>query len=293
MATIPSPTRLRGADAEIEYPTGDGRPMGETPLHRDNLITAVRTLERYFADQPLAYVSGNMFVYYEKGNRHKHVSPDVFVALGVPKDTPRDAYYIWEEGHGLDFVVELTSKSTQGEDLDDKMSIYQDDMPVREYFLFDPKGEYLEPPVQGYRLREGKYTRIEMVEGRLPSEVLGLHLEGDGAWLRFYDPATGRWLPTPEEREAALEAERDLAAADRRRAETERQRAETERQRAETERQRAEAEREQERTARERAEAERERLAAELRGSGGELARLRQELDELRRRFGEPPPHDG
>src|SRR5487761_1355758 len=194
MATIPSPTRLRGADAEIEYPTGDGRPMGETPLHRDNLITAVRTLERYFADQPLAYVSGNMFVYYEKGNRHKHVSPDVFVALGVPKDTPRDAYYIWEKGHGLDFVVELTSKSTQGEDLDDKMSIYQDEMPVPEYFLFDPKDEYLDPPLQGHRLREGKYVPIEMVDDRLPSEALGLHHERDGEWLRFYNPVTGGWL---------------------------------------------------------------------------------------------------
>src|SRR5215469_3477932 len=123
MATIPSPPRLLGAEAEIDYPTGDGRPMGETPLHRDNLIIAVRTLERYFATQPLVYVSGNMFVYYEKGNRHKHVSPDVFVALGVAKNKPRDAYFIWEEDHGLDFVVELTSKTTKDEDLVDKMSI--------------------------------------------------------------------------------------------------------------------------------------------------------------------------
>src|SRR5487761_1679619 len=275
MATIPLPPRLFGADAEVEYPSGDGRPMGETPLHRDNLITAVRTLERHFADQPLVFVSGNMFVYYEKGNRHKHVSPDVFVAIGVPKDTPREHYLIWEEGHGLDFVVELTSRTTKEEDLDDKMSIYQDEMPVPEYFLFDPKGEYLDPPLQGHRLREGKYARIEMVEGRLPSEVLGLHLERDGAWLRFYNPATGRWLPTPEEREAALEAERDRAEAERERERQERQRAEADRQRAEAERQRAEA--------------ERERLSSELEESGEELERLRKELEEWRRHFGERP----
>ncbi len=289
MATIPSPPRLLGADAEIEYPTGDGRPLGETPIHRDNLITAVKTLDRHFADEPLVYVSGNMFVYYEKGNRRKHVSPDVFVALGVPKDKPRDAYFIWEEGHGLDFVVELTSKSTQGEDLDDKMSIYQDEMPVPEYFLFDPKGEYLDPPLQGHRLREGKDVPIEMVQGRLPSEVLGLHLERDGEWLRFHNPGTGLWLPTPEEREAALEAERELAETERERERMARQRAEAERERAEAERERAVAERE-------RAVAERERLAGALEGSGKELERLRKELEEWRRRFGErsgdPPPRE-
>src|SRR5487761_1866566 len=201
---------------------------------------------------------------------------------GVPKDKPRDAYFVWDEAHGPDVVIELTSKSTQGEDLDDKMSIYQDEMPVPEYFLFDPKGEYLDPPLQGHRLREGKYARIEMVEGRLPSEVLGLHLERDGAWLRFYNPATGRWLPTPEEREAALEAERDRAEAERERERQERQRAEADRQRAEAERQRAEAERQ-------RAEAERERLSSELEESGEELERLRKELEEWRRHFGERP----
>jgi hypothetical protein len=90
MATIPSPPHVLAADAEIDYPTGDSRPLGETPLHRDNLLTAVKTLERHFADEPLVYVSGNMFVYYEKGNRRKHVSPDVFVAVGVPKYLPNN-----------------------------------------------------------------------------------------------------------------------------------------------------------------------------------------------------------
>lgn len=276
MATIPSPIpspRLLNDEAEIDYPSGDGQPMGETPIHRDNLITAVRTLERYYAGQPMVYVSGNMFVYYERGNRRKHVSPDVFVALDVPKDKPRDSYLIWEEGHGLDLVIELTSRSTKEEDIDDKMAIYRDEMPVREYFLFDPKGEYLDPPLQGHRLRGGNYVPIEMVDGRLPSEVIGLHLERDGAWLRFYNPATGLWLPTPEEREAALERAHE-------RAETDRQRAEADRQREQAARERAEAEGK-------RAEAERKRLAAELEDSGKEVERLRQELEEWRRRFDE------
>ena len=253
MATIPIPPHSIGTDDESDYPTGDGRPLAETPIHRDNLLDAVKILQRFFADNSQAYVSGNMFVYYEKGNRRKHVSPDVFVALGVPKNKPRDAYFVWQEAHGPDVVIELTSKSTRDEDLDEKMTIYQDRMPVPEYFLFDPKDEYLDPPLQGHRLRQGKYVPIEMVDGRLPSEVLGLHLERDGEWLRFYDPATGLWLPTPEEREAVLEVRRERAEAER-----------------------------------ERAEAERERLAAELHASAGELERLRQEVAQWRRRFGEP-----
>ena len=264
MATIPSPPRLLEAEAEINYPTGDGAPVGKTPLHRDNLLIAVKTLERHFADQPLVYVSGNMFVYYEKGNRRKHVSPDVFVAVGVPKNLPnkkrRKAYYVWLEPHGPDIVIEMTSQSTRDEDVDDKMSIYQDEMPVPEYFLFDPEAEYLDPPLQGHRLREGKYVPIEMVQGRLPSEVLGLHLEGDGEWLRFYNPATGRWILTPDE---LLLEEQTL----RKRAEAERKHAEAERKRAET---------------------ERKRLADELQASTGEVERLRQELEEWRRRGKQP-----
>ncbi|HET6882229.1 MAG TPA: Uma2 family endonuclease [Pirellulales bacterium] len=251
MATIPIPPYRLGTDAEGDYPTGDGKPLAETPLHRDNLIAAVKILQRFFAEDALAYVSGNMFVYYERGNRRKHVAPDVFVALGVPKDKPRDAYFVWQEAHGPDVVIELTSKSTSDEDLDEKMSIYQDQMPVSEYFLFDPRSEYLDPPLQGHRLRDGKYAPIEMVEGRLPSEVLGLHLERDGEWLRFYDPATDCWLPTPEEREAALESQLDRTEVECKRA-----------------------------------EAERERLSAELQGSSQEIERLRRELEDWRRRFG-------
>ncbi|HEX7376636.1 MAG TPA: hypothetical protein VF278_05960, partial [Pirellulales bacterium] len=83
MSTIPTSPLAFGADLKRDYPTGDGKPVGETPIHRDNLLDGVRTLQLYFADSPLVYVSGNMFVYYEEGNPRKHVSPDVFVAFGV------------------------------------------------------------------------------------------------------------------------------------------------------------------------------------------------------------------
>src|SRR5262249_16327325 len=152
------------------------------------------------------YVSGNMFLYYVEGNPRRHVSPDVFVVHGIPGARGRRRYLVWEEGEGPDVVIEITSPSTRREDLVGKVALYRDVVRVREYFLFDPFEEYLEPSLQGYRLRGGQYVRIRPVAGRVPSKLLGLHLEREGWLLRLYDPETGRWLPTPPEEGAAYKA---------------------------------------------------------------------------------------
>src|SRR5262249_45003179 len=101
----------------------------------------------------------------------------------------------------------LTSKSTRREDQITKLELYRDILKVKEYFLFDPHGDYLDPRLQGYRLRGGDYIRIRPVKGRLPSRVLGLHLERAGNVLRLYDPRTDRWLPTPAEELSRLRRE--------------------------------------------------------------------------------------
>ncbi len=222
MATVFRPP----LETDIEYPCSDGRPMGETPFHVRNLSNALFTLDVWFGNDPNVYVAGNMFVYYERGDRHKHLSPDVFVVHGVPKTPERPCYLVWQEGKGPDCAIEFTSASTKAEDLDDKFELYRDVLKVREYFLFDPEEEYLEPSLQGFRLVDDQYVRIEAVDGRLPSEVLGLHLERDGWRLRFYDTAKKKWLPTIwEEMEARQEAE---AARQRAEAENERLRRELE-----------------------------------------------------------------
>lgn len=193
MATLSPPARLGNPD----YPTSDGKPMAETDYHYKALRDAREALDLYFASDPQVYVTGNLLLFYEPGNKRRHVSPDVMVVKGVSKGE-RLNYIVWEEGKGPDVVIELTSSSTRREDRKKKFQLYQDVLKVQEYFLCDPLFDYLRPPLQGYRLDEGKYVRIEPVSGRrLPSEVLGLHLEQEGTRLRFYDPAAGRWLPTP------------------------------------------------------------------------------------------------
>jgi Uma2 family endonuclease len=192
----------------IDYPTSDGQPMAETPLHMRILINLIETLVAWFAGDSMVYVWGNMFLYYEEGDAGKNVSPDVMVIKGVPKDKFRDTFKVWEEGGKTpNAIIEVTSKTTRENDEVDKFYLYQDILRVEEYFLFDPRADYLKPPLKGYRLVKGKYQPIKAVAGRLPSKVLGLHLERNGQELRFYDPRTGEWLPTPAEARASAEAE--------------------------------------------------------------------------------------
>lgn len=182
-----------------DYPTSDGRPMAETDWHRDLMLQLIATLQTHYAAEPDIYVSGNLLVFYEPGNKRRHVSPDVFVVHGVPKGS-RPNYLIWEEGKAPEVVIELTSKTTRKEDLDKKFKLYRDVMKVKEYFLFDPREDYLEPSMQGYRLVGGVYRPIRMKDGRMPSRILAMHLERDGDELRLWNPETGRWLPTESER---------------------------------------------------------------------------------------------
>ena len=205
--------------SRITYPTTDGKPMAETDIHRRLMTTLIETLEAFYIDEPLVYVTGNLLLFYEEGNKRKHVSPDVFVVRGVGKHL-RENYLLWEEGHPPRLVIELTSSSTRKEDTSKKFESYRDVLKVREYFLFDPRGDYLTPSMQGWRLRGGVYHPIRPVEGRLPSLTTGLHLEREGDQLRLWNPATSAWLPTPHEAHdrdvlARQAAERQLADAQR------------------------------------------------------------------------------
>jgi Uma2 family endonuclease len=202
MATV-SESALRKT---LPYPTSDGKPMAETDWHRILMIDLIQTLENWFADDPKVYVSGNLLMFYVPGDRRRHLSPDVFVVKGVPKHK-RLYYLVWEEKKGPDIVIELTSKSTRNEDLKKKFELYQGILEVSEYFLFDPLGDYLKPPLQGFRLQDGKYEPIAPAKNRLPSQTLRLHLERDGENLRLYNPKSGQWLRTPAEDRQQTRAE--------------------------------------------------------------------------------------
>ena len=275
-----------------DYPTSDGKPMAETDHHRALMMVLIETLDDWFLADPQVYVSGNLLIFYEKGNKRRHVSPDVFVVRGVPK-AYRPNYLMWEE-KTPNVVIELTSKTTRKTDTDKKWELYEQVLKVKEYYLFDLLEDYLKPPFQGYRRVRGKFRPIEFVDGRLPSEQLGLHLERDGTQLRLWDPVRHERVPTPAEvraretRRAYEEAERANIEAERANSEAERANSETERANTEALRARLEAERadreaELAREQRERAEREAERAAR----AEAELARYRQKFT------GFPPQPNG
>jgi Uma2 family endonuclease len=185
--------------------------MAETDLHRRLMMDLIETLDERFANDPRVYVSGALLLFYEEGNRRKHLAPDVFVVFGIEKK-PRDHYLMWLEGKGPDVVIEVTSKTTRREDQTKKRGLYQDVLRVPEYFQIDPTEDYLTPPLQGHRLVHGRYEPIEAVDGLLPCAALGLLLERDGPRLHLVDPANGLRLRPPRER--ATEAEARLAASE-------------------------------------------------------------------------------
>ena len=209
----------------VDYPDSDGQPVAETDFQRIPLWYANDVLARHFRDRNDVYVSANMFVYFEEGNPKAVVAPDVFVVLGA-RDQRRRSYKVWEEPKGPDFVLEITSHSTRSADQGPKRRVYEA-LGVREYWLFDPTGDYLVPPLQGLRLSAGRYVRLPSstsrdgsLSGR--SEVLGLDLRAARGQLRLHDPATGRDLPSSEELEEHVEQEaRARRAAEARVAELE------------------------------------------------------------------------
>jgi Uma2 family endonuclease len=185
------------------YPESDGKPKAETDVHRNLLADLVFSLENYFQPQPDVYVSGNLLVYYVEGNPAKCFAPDVFVVRGVPKGQRR-IYKLWEEGVVPQIVIELTSRKTWKEDLQTKWELYRE-LGVQEYFIFDPKYDYLDEALVGYRLENGKYADLEIKDRRVKSEVLKLELIDTGETLRPFDPTTDQFLPNARESAAAYQ----------------------------------------------------------------------------------------
>ena len=218
----PAATRPRRPPV-VHFPESDGKPMSETARHYWVSVDFAMVLRDRHAGRADAYVGGNMFMYFREGDPLAVVSPDLFVTYGVAKEPLRDTWKVWEEGKAADFVMEVTSKSTRREDEVKKKAIYER-LEVKEYWQFDPTGDYLDPILKGRRLGpEGEYRDLplEARDGGLGrySEVLGLDLRLEDGRLRFFDPEQGEYLLTPDEQRRALqaiEAQRDAAQSGRR-----------------------------------------------------------------------------
>ena len=267
------------------YLTSDGQPVAEYDINLQQMTNSILSLKVWYGDRAV-YVGANNYIHYKKGDFNRHVSPDCYVVFGVPNGL-RENYKSWENGGKIPAIVfEFTSKKTAIEDQDKKFEIYEQFLRVPEYILFDPNGDYLRPPFQGWRLDEaGNYQRIPLENGRLYSEQLDMFMEIRSGDIRFIDAKTGASLRTPAEEAQQRVQEKARADYEERARQQAELRAEQETQRAEQETQRAEQEAlraEQEIQARQQAEIRvseetRLRLEAEARTAAllAELAALR------------------
>ena len=183
------------------YPSSDGLPLAENDWQLEAILDAVSVLKIRYRDRSDVYVSGDLLIYYEEGNPRKSVAPDVFVVFGAASHK-RNVYKLWEEPKAPDFVLEVASENTWREDLGRKRALYAE-LGVREYWLFDPRDEYFDPPLQGLVLRDRDYYALPaLVENgarQIRSEVLGLDLRADRGVLSYRDTATGEHLKTLSE----------------------------------------------------------------------------------------------
>ncbi len=230
----------------VFYPETDGEPLPDGFEQESVFLQVMPVLRTYFKSRREAIVSGDTFMYYEQGNPQVRIAPDCYVALGVTDEAilPYNSYLTWHVGKVPDFALEIASRGTARQDLEDKRELYAE-IGIGEYWRYDatPDSAYYGEPLVGEQLVDGRYVRLPVqhapdgqVQGHSP--VLALDLCWQAGRLLFFSPATGEYLRDLDEAEDA----REQAEVDRRRESVARQQAEDALQLSESARERAEAE---------------------------------------------------
>lgn len=212
----------------------------------------VAVIKWFFSGKRVGVVS-NVNFYQTDNPLEPSISPDIAVVDGLVVKLPEiqgtTSYYIGADGPPPRIVIEIASKETWKQDLEEKPAKYYA-MGVTEYFVYDPT----EQPVWtrqwrsynrliGWR-RNSHLGQFELLPkdklGRLWSEELESWLMVEPEGLRLYTADNGLRLTEAEAHQLRAEVERQIAETERRRAEEERQRAEEAQRIALVERQRAE-----------------------------------------------------
>ena len=206
---------------ELRLPSSEEEPVPSNTHQAVAIEEGFGSLRLHFRGRRDVFVGADQFLYWDpaydpsKKCGKPPAAPDLYVAFGVV-NRHRSSYVMWEEGKPPDFVLEVVSPSSRGRDTREKPGIYAK-IGVPEFFLYDPEDESeptlsgLGPALSGFELRGGpggKYRPLPTE--RLPCGVVGVRSKVlglcvcvkptgpeplDGA-LRWYDPATGEFLPT-------------------------------------------------------------------------------------------------
>ena len=274
---------------ELRLPSCEDDPVPQSAGQLFIIVDSLDSLQRHWRRQDV-FVGSDQFIYWDpaydsrKNPVNPPPAPDLYVAFGVANRL-RPVYVVWEEGKPPDFVLEVVSPSSRRRDKEEKQVLYAK-MGVPEFFLYDPESE--EVPLRGFELRNGAYARLpqerlaeDMVGVR--SKVLGLCVcakpsapESIHGSLCWYDPATGKFLPTRHEMADDIEQAKARIDAEKTRADAAENRAEVAENRAEAAENRVDAAERGHAVEKTRADSEKTRADAAER----ELARLRLRLEE-------------
>ena len=183
------------------------------------------SLRRHLGDPDTTIVLGEVPIAWDVPRGRVGVRiPDLLVAFNVRRADilAQQGYAINEQGKPPDFVLEVASDNTAGNDETGKWIDYAN-FGVTEYWLFDPDwGKRYATGLAGWTLVSGRYERIPVHRHAADmhygdSQVLGLQVCWEYGGLRWYDPSARRYLDTfdsmAEERDSVA-AQRDAAVAE-------------------------------------------------------------------------------
>lgn len=178
------------------YPVHEEDNVPEKPLHE---LVAGYLKDALRAHLPGKWVTGDVCMYWERGNMRKYAAPDVLVVDAPAPDPLPPVYLKWLDPPSL-LVAEVGSKSTFLKDEGPKPAIYEQLLEVPEYLYYHPDRHEL----RLYRRQAGGYREVlPDARGRVHSEGLDVWFGVDAAdWLRVYTP-DGEMLLTHEESERA------------------------------------------------------------------------------------------
>ncbi|MEM9542306.1 MAG: Uma2 family endonuclease [Cyanobacteria bacterium P01_E01_bin.42] len=278
-----TPPQKKGLPTMYDLPSEDPEESGLPDEFHDfqpNLLT--QTCQSPHSPRTDYFIGKDLNLYYDCEHTQWYKRPDWFLVLGAKQSTSlqelRLSYVIWQEEVSPFLVVELASPGTEDEDLGrterkkesrpTKWEVYEEILQVPYYIVYDR----YENELRGFVLRSGEYEELDLEEGRLWLEKLGLGLglwqgsyEGvEGLWLRFYD-RFGDWIATPNERAdyEAQEKQRQRQRAISAENERDRERWDKELQKQRADRERWDKELQKQRADRERLEKEQTQAALE------------------------------
>ncbi len=196
---------------------------------------STNSLRYHFQDRPDAIVIPECYVCFDTRASSERLVADLLIAFDIDPEIilDRRGFVIDYMGKSPELVMEIASESTGRRDVTVKKDGYER-FRVREYWTFDHTGgDYHGVPISGYELVGDKYAPIDLTtndDGSIwgYSRVLGLYL----CWMstrysasrvvgnmRFFDPATGEYLPDADgERNSRIAVEAELDAVKKARA---------------------------------------------------------------------------